>query len=187
MKTRKKSGFLICTATCQGNATAQNSKTPGDPKRSPEQAAIALRRGEDHDNQASQQGRHRPLRQHAQSQEEIKRCQVAARFALIPRIPREQRDGEHGCERHIRRSCPGKSDHSRRRGAHQSTIELEAGPKSFQKKINRDHHKRRVHCRRQSRGPIAHAKNAVSQHRLPVVERRLLQPGLPPSVGVIQS
>src|SRR5208282_3448381 len=33
-----------------------------------------------------------------------------------------------------------------------------------------------VYRRRQACGPIAHAEDAVGQHRLPVVERRLLQP-----------
>ena len=71
-----------------------------------------------------------------------------------------------------------KADDAAGGGRHQRTIQLKAGTKAPQEKIDGDHHQRGIHRGRKTRSPVADAENAVGQHGLPVVERRLLEPGL---------
>jgi len=101
---------------------------------------------------------------------------VQARFGLEPCVPREHRNYESRCERHVHRSRVRVANNSRRARQHQGCIDRTKRTEPLQKPINREDQHGCVKDRRQSRGPVTYAKYRVRDHRLPVIKRRFLQP-----------
>ena len=100
------------------------------------------------------------------------------RATFVPTIPGEQRDSEHRGQRHIHRRGARKANYSRCRSSHQGAIKLKSRPKAPQKKIDGDRHQRGIQRRGNTSSPVAYPRNAVDQHRFPVIENGFLQPRL---------
>src|SRR6478609_11822414 len=95
-----------------------------------------------------------------------------------PGKPREQRNGEHGGERHVGGRGPSKADDGGARSGHERGVELRSGTKAPEKKEHGEQHGSGIHRRRKARGPVAHAEDGIRDYGLPVVKNGLFQPNL---------
>src|SRR5262249_29972934 len=98
--------------------------------------------------------------------------------AFLPGKPSEHGNRKSRGQGHVGRSCVSKANHAGGGGDHQSAIKFEARTKTAKEQIYGNHPQGSVEPRRNAHDPISNAKKTVRDHRLPIVENRLLQPRL---------
>src|SRR5208337_716632 len=116
-------------------------------------------------------------------QKNIKRGEINAPAALVPRVPAEQCDSKTRGQRHISRGRVRKSNDPGATSRNERAVEFAARAKAPQKKVNRRNQHGGVKGARQTGRPVADAGDTKRHHSLPVIEHRLFQPRLAPKRG----
>ncbi len=102
---------------------------------------------------------------------------------FIPRVPAEQSDGERRGHLHVSGCAAGKADDAGASDSDERGVEVAAATKSPHVEIDERHHDEGEGGRGQAGAPVVHAEVLKDEHGAPVVEGRLLKPGVSVEVG----
>ena len=158
-------------------------QSPGPPEGAPQNRPLAAQEGEGGHDQEGQKWRHRPLGQRGYAGEEVDVEEPELGAGLVPCVPAEQSDGQWRGHLHIGRGAAGKADDACAGDGDQRRVQVAAGAESPHVQVDERHHDEGEGGRGQPGGPVVHAEVLEDEHGPPVVERRLLQPGVAVEIG----
>lgn len=148
------------------------------PEGSHDEAHIPRRQREQHDHDRGQERRDGSLGQRSQRHADVKQREIDSLIAFAPGPPGEHADSESRGQCHIHRSRTGVADDSRTRSSDERCVHLDAAPEAAEEKIHGNHQQCSVNRRGNAGRRITHSHHRIGEHRLPVVEGRLLEPGM---------
>ena len=130
-----------------------------------------------------QERRHRTFGQRGHAGKEVDIEEPELGVGFVPGIPAEQADGEGRGHLHVGGGAARKADDAGAGHGDERRVEVAAGAESSHVQVDERHHDEGEAGRGQARAPVVHAEFLKDEHGAPVVERRLLKPGMAVEVG----
>ena len=125
-----------------------------------------------------QKRRHRALGQCCQPGKKVDVVEPELGVGFVPRIPAQQPDGQRSGHLHIGGRAAGKADDAGTGDRDQRRVQVAAGTESPHVQVDEADHDEGECGRGQPCAPVVDAEVLKEKHRAPVVEGRLLQPGM---------
>jgi hypothetical protein len=177
-KHTEKVGILVLDGDKPGQNHGKVERNPRPPEGAPQNGPLAAQVGEGGHNHESQKGRHRPLGQRGHASKEVDVEEPELGVGLVPGVPAQKADGQRRGHLHIGGSAAGKAHDAGAGDGDQRRVQMAARTKAPHMQVDERHHDEGEGGRGQARRPVVHAEVLEDEHRPPVVERGLFQPGL---------